>query len=50
MENQPYISQSGWWCNVPIMKNMKDLVNGKDYSMCFFMENKTCLKAPTSNG
>ena len=38
---------SGWWCNVPILKNDGVKVNGKD-DIPYIMENKTCLKPPTS--
>jgi hypothetical protein len=39
----PNHSFSGWWFQ-PLWKI---LVNGKDYSI-YYMENKTCLKPPTS--
>ena len=37
---------SGWWCNSHLEKYER---NGKDYPI-YEMENKTCLRPPTSHG
>ena len=37
---------TGWWCNNHLEK-MMEFVNGKDDNP-YIMENKTCLKPPTS--
>ena len=37
---------SGWWCNNHLEKYER---NGKDYPI-YEMENKTCLRPPTSHG
>jgi hypothetical protein len=37
---------SGWWCNNHLEKY--EFVNGKDGNPIYEMENKKCLKPPTS--
>ena len=40
-----YIYTYGWWCNNHL--ETYEFVNGKD-DIPYIMENKTCLKPPTS--
>jgi hypothetical protein len=42
-------NNTGWWGNVPILKNDGVKVNGKDDIPYMKWKNKKCSKPPTSN-